>query len=102
MDPLEELVDDLESDDDAEVSDDGMEKFEAFMSGAVNAKMNLNVNKAINVAQIQLAKKLSSANRAQMDQQKAHMQEQIYEKGYTASDETLQVASAEQIEEWKQ
>ena len=77
IDPLEELMDEdsFRSDDDAEVSDDGMDKFEAFMSGAVNAKMNLNVNKGINMAQLQLAKKLSSANRAQMDQQKAHMQD---------------------------
>ena len=34
--------------DDAEVSDDGMDKLEAFMSGAVNMKMVLSENKAFN------------------------------------------------------
>ena len=47
---------------DAEVSDDGMDKLEAFMSGAVNAKMVLSENKAFNAAPLQLAKKISSAN----------------------------------------
>ena len=76
-DPLAALqLSDYDSDhenDDAEMSEEGMDKLEAFMSGAVNMKMVLNENRAFNAAPLMLAKKLSSANQAQMDQQKAHM-----------------------------
>ena len=48
---------DSEDENDGEISDDGMDRLEAFMSGAVNAKMVLNENKAFNIAPLALAKK---------------------------------------------